>query len=171
MLLTLKNFSDIDYSNQSVLSNVLRSMELERPKTLSPVPQWNLPLVLDVLSRHPFEPINSCSLKFLTYKTVFLIALASGRRRSEIHALSADNACVNFTHDESAVELHTFPGFWRRINSRLWHTRLFISHLFLVRLRALTACCVRLGLSNLILGECHTFAMVVVDCSFPSVIR
>ncbi len=31
---TLKNFSDIDYSNQSVLSNVLRSMELERPKTL-----------------------------------------------------------------------------------------------------------------------------------------
>ncbi len=108
---TLKNFSDIDYSNQSVLSNVLRSMELERPKTLSPVPQWNLPLVLDVLSRHPFEPIINCSLKFLTYKTVFLIALASGRRRSEIHALSADDACVSFTHDESAVELHTFPGF------------------------------------------------------------
>lgn len=108
---TLKHFSDINYSNQPVISNVIRSLELEKPKVSSPVPKWNLPLVLGVLSKSPFESLTSCSLKFLTYKTVFLIALASGRRRSEIHALTADEACVNFTHDESAVELHVYPGF------------------------------------------------------------
>lgn len=108
---TLKHFSDINYSIQPVISNVIRSLELEKPKVSSPVPKWNLPLVLGVLSKSPFESLTSCSLKFLTYKTVFLIALASGRRRSEIHALTADEACVNFTHDESAVELHVYPGF------------------------------------------------------------
>ncbi len=108
---TLKQFSDIDYSNQSILSNVIRSMELEKPKVSSPVPKWSLPLVMEVLSKHPFEPIDTCSLKFLTYKTVFLIALASGRRRSELHAFSADDASVSFAHDGSAVLLHTYPGF------------------------------------------------------------
>lgn len=108
---TLKQFSSVDYSHQTILSNVIRSLELEKPKVSSPVPKWNLPLVLEVLSKHPFEPLDSCSLKFLTFKTVFLIALASGRRRSEIHAFSSDEAAVSFTSDESAVELHTYPGF------------------------------------------------------------
>ena len=35
----------------------------------------------------PFEPIESISLKNLSWKTAFLIALASGRRCSELHAI------------------------------------------------------------------------------------
>ena len=41
----------------------------------------------------------------------FLIALASGRRRSEIHAFSAAPGSVKFSADFSAFELHFFPGF------------------------------------------------------------
>lgn len=40
---TLKQFSSVDYSHQTILSNVIRSLELEKPKVSSPVPKWNLP--------------------------------------------------------------------------------------------------------------------------------
>jgi hypothetical protein len=36
----------------------------------------------------PFEPMDRASLKFVTLKTVFLVALATAQRRSELHALS-----------------------------------------------------------------------------------
>jgi integrase len=36
----------------------------------------------------PFEPMETASLKSITLKTVFLVALATAQRRSELHALS-----------------------------------------------------------------------------------
>jgi integrase len=54
------------------------------------VPSWNLALVLQALTQAPLEPLKDASLKLLTLKTIFLIALASGKRRSELHALRAD---------------------------------------------------------------------------------
>ena len=50
------------------------------------MPTWNLVLVLQKLTKAPFEPMRKASLKHLTFKTVFLLALGSGKRRSEIHA-------------------------------------------------------------------------------------
>ena len=52
------------------------------------IPSLNLSLVLHQLTKAPFEPIKEASLKDLTFKTVFLLALGSGKRRSEIHAWS-----------------------------------------------------------------------------------
>ena len=80
-------------------------------KTAAPrstVPDWDLALVLDVLRRAPFEPLGSCDLKYLTLKTVFLLAFATAARRSEIHALSKD-----FIRDErwTYVTLKTVAGF------------------------------------------------------------
>lgn len=108
---TLKHLSSVDFSSHPVLSDVIRSMELEKPVITRVVPQWDLSLVLDSLKKSPFEPMSSCSLKCLTQKTVFLIALASGRRRSEIHALSATSGSVKFSADVSSVVLHFYPGF------------------------------------------------------------
>ena len=39
------------------------------------------------------------------------MALASGRRRSEIHALSASSGSDNFSADKSSVKLHFSPEF------------------------------------------------------------
>ena len=50
------------------------------------IPSWNLSLVLHQLTKAPFEPLIEASLRHLTFKTVFLLALGSGKRRSEIHA-------------------------------------------------------------------------------------
>ena len=40
-------------------------------------PTWYLELVLATLGWEPFEPIT-CHLKYLTWKTVFLLAMTSG---------------------------------------------------------------------------------------------
>ena len=50
------------------------------------IPFWNLSQVLHQLTKAPFEPLKEASLKPLTFKTVFLLSLGSGRCRSEIHA-------------------------------------------------------------------------------------
>ena len=55
------------------------------------IPSWNLSLVLHQLNKALFEPIKEAFLKHLTFKTVFFLALGSGKRRSEIHAWQNKN--------------------------------------------------------------------------------
>ena len=50
-------------------------------------PSWNLLKVLEFLRSSVFEPIHQCSLRDLTRKTLFLIALATAKRVSELQAL------------------------------------------------------------------------------------
>ena len=45
----------------------------------------NLSVVLNELTKAPFEPMKDTDIKHLTLKTAFLLALASGKWRSEIH--------------------------------------------------------------------------------------
>ena len=88
------------------LGSLIRSFQLERPPQRKIAPQWNLSLVLQSLLKPPFEPIAKCELKFLTLKTVFLVALASGRRRSELHALCFDSHHFRQNQDQSMVTLY-----------------------------------------------------------------
>ena len=70
------------------LNQLIKGMFLERPTVRTLVPPWSLSSVLETLAGPPFEPLHRCSLKLLTLKTVFLVSLASGRRRGAIRALS-----------------------------------------------------------------------------------
>ena len=63
---------------------------MKRPPCRSLVPSWSLPTVLRCLAVAPFEPLHKASLINLTIKTVFLIAIASGQRRSSLQALSME---------------------------------------------------------------------------------
>jgi hypothetical protein len=89
----------------------MRNFDIERPRQKKLIPQWNLALVLSALKASPFEPANEVNLKFVTYKCCFLLALASGRRRSEIHAFSITEACLRFNWDKTSVTLLTDPLF------------------------------------------------------------
>ena len=60
------------------------------PKSSRNLPKWNLSVVLNELTKAPFEPMKDTDLKHLTLKTAFLLALASGKRRNEIHAWVAN---------------------------------------------------------------------------------
>ena len=53
------------------------------------LPKWNLS-VLNELTKAPFEPMKDTDLKHLALKTAFLLALASGKRHSKIHAWVAN---------------------------------------------------------------------------------
>ena len=47
-------------------------------------------LVLYILTRHPYEPLKKASNKDFTLKTLFLLALASAQRVSDLHGLLAE---------------------------------------------------------------------------------
>ena len=76
----------VQFGKDESLTRLLDSFHRDKPKGRRGVPAWNLSLVLHQLTKAPFEPMREASLKHLTFKTVFLLALGSGKRRSEIHA-------------------------------------------------------------------------------------
>ena len=79
----------LDITNDIHLAALLRNFTIECPAERFDTPKWNLALVLNMLLSEPFEPIYSIDLKHLTYKTVFLVALASAARTSELHSVTA----------------------------------------------------------------------------------
>ena len=54
-------------------------------------PAWDLEVVLEALNKAPYEPALSATLRHFTIKTIFLLALSSARRVSELHAISVDS--------------------------------------------------------------------------------
>ena len=91
------------------LTRLLESFHRDRPKGQRGIPSWNLSLVLVQLIKAPFEPLREASLKHLTFKTVFLLALGSGKRRSDIHAWQHKN--IRHQSDWSKVSLFPSPSF------------------------------------------------------------
>ena len=80
----------LNISGHPVLRNIVRacSSQPRRPGT-SITPAWNLDVVLRFLSQAPFEPLRQSSLRDLTRKTLFLLALATAQRVGELQALSS----------------------------------------------------------------------------------
>ena len=99
----------INVSKDENLPHLLDSFRRDRPKGRRGIPSWNLSLVLHQLTKALFEPLKEASLKHLTFKTVFLLALGSGKRRSEIHAWVHKN--IRHQADWSKVSLYPSPSF------------------------------------------------------------
>ena len=76
-----------ELSSHPVLHD-LRFFRVERPQS-SRFPLWDLLRVLSLVRGSPFEPLESCSLRDLTRKTLFLLSLATARRVGELQAVSA----------------------------------------------------------------------------------
>ena len=101
--------STINVSKDENLTRLLDSFHRDRPKGRRGIPSWNLSLVLHQLTKAPFEPLKEASLKHLTFKTVFLLALGSGKHRSEIHAWL--HKSIRHQSDWSKVSLYPSPSF------------------------------------------------------------
>ena len=93
------------------ISDMIASMELQRPRITPVLPQWDLGVVLEALSKSPYEPLREASFKHLTLKTVFLLAMASAGRRSELHALRFDQNYIQFKPKGAGVTLYFSPEF------------------------------------------------------------
>ena len=88
-------------------------MELQRPRVTPFLPQWDLGIVLEVPSK-PYEPLRGASFKHLTLKTVFLLAMASAGRRSELQALRFDQNYIQFKSKRAGITLYFSPEFMRK---------------------------------------------------------
>ena len=89
-------------------------MELVRPRSTPVLPEWDLGDVLETLSKPPYEPLLEASLKHLTYKTVFLLAMASAGRCSGSEALVFNPKYLQFKYLVFGVTCYFSPEFMRK---------------------------------------------------------
>lgn len=101
--------SVVDIRGSEELDRLMKSFYRDRPRSSRSLVPWDLRVVLEVLSKPPFEPISKIALKRLSQKNVFLIALATGRRRGELRALARDR--VKWHNTEGSVQLFPHPDF------------------------------------------------------------
>jgi len=107
-----KFHTTLNVSHSLELSALIENFKHERPQLSNLVPKWDLDLVLWTLMEAPFEPIydeKSVPLTYLTWKTTFLLLLASGLRRSELHAIPAKG--ISYPRDFSHITFRPDPGF------------------------------------------------------------
>ena len=112
----LRHSSGVDLGKDQALSALISSFFRERPRSLRSHPPWDLAVVLFALAKAPFEPADSAPLRLLTWKTTFLLLLASGARRGELHA--ASYAKVAHGEGWKWVTLESIPGFLSKTQLR-----------------------------------------------------
>ena len=95
-----------------VLSSLIKSFSHSAVPVRNRVPDWDLSQVLLALRSAPFEPPrwdDTTSRLYCTMKTVFLLVLASARRRGELQAIS--RAPQDIVFSARGVSLRTVAGF------------------------------------------------------------
>ena len=96
-------------SDNNTLHHLIRGMFVERPLVRKLVSSWDLFQTLDTLLRAPFEPMGSASLFHLSIKVVFLMAIATARRHSELHSLTVVDGHIRW--EPGGVRLIPRAGF------------------------------------------------------------
>ena len=96
------------WPSMSAISFVSWIVSRDRPKGRRGIASWNLSLVLHQLAKAPFEPLKEASLKHLTLKTVFLLAMGSGKRRSEIQPTQEHQNSVRLVQGVSLLFIQFF---------------------------------------------------------------
>nr|XP_055041679.1 uncharacterized protein LOC129429181 [Misgurnus anguillicaudatus] len=104
-------FGEKSAGQHPLISRFMKGACRIRPVSKQMVPLWDLPIVLEALSQHPFEPIEAVSLKYLSLKTALLLALVTAKRVSDLHALSVSPSCLQFAPGLTKVSFRPNPAF------------------------------------------------------------
>lgn len=96
LALPLKTAFGIDFSHES-FNLLTRSQFLQNPPQLRKIPSWSVNVVLEALSAQRFS-IRQAAPKDLFMKTLFLVALASGNRCSELAAMRRTGITLREDH-------------------------------------------------------------------------
>ena len=97
----------------------VRGLSVLNPRPRIIVPAWSLDIVLSALKKPPYFPLDALDLKHLTLRTVFLMAIASARRVSELHALRLGLMAWKPTEVLAYVD----PTFLPKVHSQ-WHSNM-----------------------------------------------
>lgn len=104
----LKLSSQVDLSTDQFISALFSNFAYDRPAKTKEFPKWDLSIVLDHLRKPPYEPLALANAQALNKKTTFLLLLASGARRGEIHAIDHS---LTIYHADGSVFLQPNPKF------------------------------------------------------------
>jgi hypothetical protein len=101
-----------EWAKDPVISNIMKYFrQSKHGRKKKPVVEWDLRLVLDRLSKPPFEPLDKIDIRLLSYKTLFLFALASISRRGEIHAITRKSTVMVDNGESTFMFAETDPSF------------------------------------------------------------
>lgn len=89
-----KGFGDSLVFGHPLMTCFLKGVRRHRPVSRALAPQWDLALVLSVLVKAPFEPLDRVLCEFLSAKRALLLALMSARRVSDLFAISEARSCL-----------------------------------------------------------------------------
>eukprot|EP00063_Salmo_salar_P059803 XP_014034638.1 PREDICTED: zinc finger protein 226-like [Salmo salar] len=78
---------------------------------------WDLDVVLAALAKPPFEPLESASLKHLSMKVAFVVAITSMKRVGELHALSVSSECYRMDPGGRRISLRPNSSFLPKVLS------------------------------------------------------
>lgn len=84
----LPSVNNIPVGQHPYIIRLLKGVFNSRPPVVKLVPEWDLPKVLALLCKPPFEPLRLAPLKYLTWKAVFLTAITTYRRAGDLQALA-----------------------------------------------------------------------------------
>ncbi len=74
----------------------------------------------------PFEPLQSTSLRVLSFKTALLLALASVKRVGDLQALSINPACLEFWPNYSKIVLKPWLGYVPKVLSTPFRAQVIV---------------------------------------------
>ena len=95
-------------TSHEFLSKFLQGALNKRPPVHKVVPRWELSVVLCALMEKDFEPPESCPLLLWSWKTLFLLAITSLSRCSELHALDSRPEYVIFRKRSVSLTVNKF---------------------------------------------------------------
>ncbi|XP_032363907.1 uncharacterized protein LOC116677742 [Etheostoma spectabile] len=104
-------FGDKPAGQHPLVCRFMKGARRKLPVSRPLVPLWDLSVVLDALSHHPFEPMEAVGMKFVSLKTALLLALTTAKRVSDLQALSVQQTCLQFAPGLSRVCLRPNPAF------------------------------------------------------------
>ncbi|XP_058014842.1 uncharacterized protein LOC131185882 [Ahaetulla prasina] len=106
----------VSLSKEPLIQQFFRGANNVNPPVVHRFPSWRLNAVLNALTKAPFEPLRDSSLRILSLKVAFLIAITSARRISELSALSIRQDLCTFLNDRVVLRLD--PTFLPKVNSQ-----------------------------------------------------
>lgn len=112
----LSVFLDQRLALEPLIKRFLLARERVTPVRMNVFPPWNLSLVLEALTKAPFEPAQEISVKFLTLKLAFLLAITTARRVSDLQALSVKEPFLLILEDR--VVLRQDPLYLPKVASK-----------------------------------------------------
>ncbi|XP_066448359.1 uncharacterized protein [Eleutherodactylus coqui] len=111
----LSAICDTKFADDRWVHRFLTAAARLRPRPINRFPDWNLNWVLGAMTAVPFEPIEALPIRMLTIKTIFLVAITSARRVSELQALSIRHPLMKIA--DTKLIFKTDPAFMPKVVS------------------------------------------------------